>query len=82
MSAVCLRYQPPGFRGPEAELERLHKEVAGRVEESGRFWLSTTLLKGKWWFRICPVNFRTRLEHVEELFRVLERECAVVAPGA
>ena len=81
MSAVCLRYQPPEFRGAEKDLERLHKEVAGRVEESGRFWLSTTLLKGTWWFRICPVNFRTRLEHVEELFRALEHECPQVARG-
>jgi hypothetical protein len=33
------------------------------------------MLKGRWWFRICPVNFRTRVEHVEELFRILQEEC-------
>jgi hypothetical protein len=29
-------------------------------------------------FRINPVNFRTRREHIEELFALLERECEAV----
>jgi len=45
------------------------------VEQSGRFWISTTELKGRTWFRINPVNFRTREEHVEELFALLGKEC-------
>jgi glutamate/tyrosine decarboxylase-like PLP-dependent enzyme len=81
MSAVCLRFQPNEWDANEESLERVHKEVAGRVEESGRFWISTTLLKKVWWFRICPVNFRTRMEHVEELFEVLRRECRAVMAG-
>jgi len=53
----------------------LHAEVAQRVEQGGRFWISTTELKGKTWFRINPVNLRTRQEHMEELFQLLQREC-------
>jgi len=49
--------------------------VAQRVEQSGRFWMSTTELKGKTWFRINPVNFRTRQQHMQELFSLLEQEC-------
>jgi hypothetical protein len=45
------------------------------VEQSGRFWISTTELKGKSWFRINPVNFRTRQQHMEELFALLQQEC-------
>jgi glutamate/tyrosine decarboxylase-like PLP-dependent enzyme len=75
MSAICIRYRPPGAAlAPEA-IERLHKSVAARLESDGRFWIGTTLLKGGWWFRICPVNFRTRLEHMDELFRLLQEEC-------
>ena len=29
-------------------------EVVRRIEQSGRFWITTTLLKGRWWFRINP----------------------------
>ncbi len=71
MSAICLRYC-----GHDAgEFPQLHAEVARRVERSGRFWISTTELKGRTWFRINPVNFRTRPEHMDELLALLQREC-------
>ena len=73
MSAVCVRYAPPGLG--EEEAARIHREVSRRIEEQGRFWLSTTELKGTSYFRICPVNFRTRPEHIDELFATLRREC-------
>ncbi len=76
MSAICIRYRGAGLSG--AESKNLHAEVAQRVEQSGRFWISTTELKGKTWFRINPVNFRTRQEHMEELFALLQQECRAV----
>ena len=80
MSAVCLRYRPAGM--DEERLRKLHATVARRIEEGGRFWISTTSLKGRTWFRISPVNFRTRLEHMDELFELLKRECAQALKGA
>ena len=77
MSAVCIRYQSPQLT--EAELSTLHAEVARRVESGGRFWISTTELKGHTWFRINPVNFRTRLEHIDQLLELLAKECAAAA---
>jgi len=77
MSAVCVGYRPAGISG-EA-LARLHAQVARRVEEGGRFWISTTALKEKPWFRVNPVNFRTRREHMEELFDLLVRLCGEAA---
>ncbi|HSF19266.1 MAG TPA: pyridoxal-dependent decarboxylase [Vicinamibacteria bacterium] len=77
MSAICIRYEPSRALEENA-LGRLHKEVATRIEDRGRFWLSTTFLKGKWWFRICPVNIRTRLEHMDALFAELQQTCADV----
>ncbi len=32
-------------------------------------------VKGLSWFRINPVSFRTRLEHMDELMDLLRREC-------
>jgi len=64
-----------------AEPKQLHAEVANHVEQGGRFWISTTELKGKPWFRINPVNFRTREHHMEELFFLLEKECGRVLQG-
>jgi len=76
MSAICIRSKAPGL--DERESKNLHAKVAQRVEQGGRFWISTTELKGKAWFRINPVNFRTRREHMEELFALLQRECRVM----
>jgi aromatic-L-amino-acid decarboxylase len=73
MSAICIRFMGASLN--EADSKKLHAAVAQRVEQSGRFWMSTTELKGKTWFRINPVNFRTREQHMEELFALLEQEC-------
>ena len=79
MSAFCVRYLPAGA---EEHSRKLHAEVARRIEEGGRFWISTTHLKGRTWFRINPVNFRTRLEHMDELFELLAGECARASGAA
>jgi aromatic-L-amino-acid decarboxylase len=76
MSAICIRFKNAGLG--EAESKKLHAEVAQRVEQSGRFWISTTELKGKTWFRINPVNFRTREQHMEQLFALLLEESHAV----
>lgn len=73
MSAICIRYCGRGAEG--ARSERLHAEVARRIEENGRFWITTTRLKDRSWFRINPVNFRTRLEDMDGLLDELQREC-------
>jgi glutamate/tyrosine decarboxylase-like PLP-dependent enzyme len=73
MSAICIRYRARDLSEKESAL--LHAQVVRRIEEGGRFWISTTFLKGRTYFRINPVNLRTRIEHVDELFAVLRREC-------
>src|SRR5246500_1065684 len=73
----CIRYT--GADPDSARSRELHARVAQRVEQSGKFWISTTELKGKSWFRINPVNFRTRKEHMDELFQMLQHECRAVA---
>lgn len=77
MSAICIRWRKGDL--DEAESKKLHAAVVERVEKSGKFWISTTELKGKTWFRINPVNFRTRTEHMEQLLALLETECAAAS---
>jgi aromatic-L-amino-acid/L-tryptophan decarboxylase len=73
LSAICIRYR--GADHDQEESKKLHALVARRVEESGKFWFSTTELKGKMFFRMSPVNFRTRTEHMDQLLAFLEKEC-------
>ena len=76
MSAICIRYQPEGL--DEQRLDQIHREVVRRIEKGGRFWISTTVLKGQSYFRINPVNFRTRAAHMEALLEEINRECESV----
>lgn len=77
MSAICIRYKKGNLSADDAK--KLHAAVVERIEKSGKFWISTTELKGKTWFRINPVNFRTRTEHMDQLLALLETECATLA---
>ncbi|MCP3920359.1 MAG: aspartate aminotransferase family protein [bacterium] len=77
MSAACVRYLPRRELD-EDSVHRLHDAVAARIERGGEFWIGTTRIKGHSWFRACPVNFRTTREHMDRLFALLERECAVL----
>jgi glutamate/tyrosine decarboxylase-like PLP-dependent enzyme len=74
MSAVCLRFAPEGV--DEAVLAPLHDRVARRIQDDGHYWISTTQMKGLTWFRVNPVNFRSRPAHVEGLFAELQARCA------
>lgn len=76
MSAICIRWR--GFAHDETASAQLHAEVARRIEAAGRFWISTTSLKGRTWFRINPVNYRTRLAHMDALYDVLTETCRAV----
>jgi len=80
MSAICIRYV--GADLDETDSKKLHAQVVERIEKSGKFWISTTELKGKTWFRINPVNFRTRTEHMEQLLTLLEQECRSILQSA
>ncbi|MBI4565768.1 MAG: aminotransferase class V-fold PLP-dependent enzyme [Planctomycetes bacterium] len=66
MSAICLR-----FRSGDAEL---HRRVVAAVEREGRFWVSTTLLKGRPAIRVNPINFRTTERDIEDLFQALKEK--------
>ncbi len=57
------------------QIADLHHEAVGRVERSRKFWAGTTHLKGRVWFRACPVNFRTTLAHMDRLMGLLETVC-------
>ena len=73
MSAVCIRYKADNFTNEQ--VTKLHINVASRIEKEGQFWFATTMLKGKTWFRINPVNIHTTIETMDALFETLNKYC-------
>ncbi len=74
MSAACVRYIPETELAG-ADLDALHHRAVQRIEKIGDFWIGTTRLKGRTWFRACAVNYRTTDAHIDRLMALLEREC-------
>ena len=73
MSAVCLHYKTPQLTNEQNK--QLHFAVTEKIESEGRFWFATTIMKGKTWFRINPVNIYTKMEHIDNLFKTLQSYC-------
>ncbi|MBW4027860.1 MAG: amino acid decarboxylase [Acidobacteria bacterium] len=74
MNIVCFRYRPTAPMSDE-ELNRLNREIVLRLQESGEFVVSGTVLDGKYAIRVANTNHRSRLEDFDALAE------AVIARG-
>jgi aromatic-L-amino-acid/L-tryptophan decarboxylase len=64
LSICCFRYVQPGIN--EEELNRLNERIMGRVQTSGRAYLSNATVGGRFALRACITNFRTTKSDIEE----------------
>lgn len=73
LSICCFRYVRPGL--DDAELNRLNQRIMGRVQTSGRAYLSNATINGRFALRACITNFRTTKSDIEETLETV-REAA------
>lgn len=73
LSICCFRYVRPGL--DDAELNRLNERIMGRVQTSGRAYLSNATINGRFALRACITNFRTTKSDIEETLETV-REAA------
>ena len=69
-STVCFRARPPGW--DEAELERLNQSILDAVNATGEAFLSHTRLHEKLTLRLAVGHLRTRQEHVQRAWELLQ----------
>jgi glutamate/tyrosine decarboxylase-like PLP-dependent enzyme len=60
LSIANFRYRPAGARLPDADLDRLNRQIVNRLVGSGAFFVASTVLMGRTSMRAAIVNFRTR----------------------
>ncbi len=70
LSVVCFRARPTGLDDPAA-LDRLNERLLEQLNAGGRFFLSSTRLRGAFALRICVVGYRTTREDIEGLISAL-----------
>lgn len=86
-SVVCFRLRAPGAPGDADGVaqDRLNERLLAAVNAAGPFFLSHTVLGGRYTLRVAIGNLRTTRRHLDELWRLVRRcaaELAAPAPHA
>jgi aromatic-L-amino-acid/L-tryptophan decarboxylase len=72
LQTVCARHEPDGLSG-EA-LDRHTLAWVDRLNHSGEAYLTPALLDGRWMARVSIGALQTEREHVDEVWRAIQRE--------
>jgi len=73
---VCFRYRPHGV--PDEALDEINRRLLERVNAGRRFHMTHTRLDGKYAIRIVVGQRTTAREHVEAVWREIQRAAAEV----
>jgi aromatic-L-amino-acid decarboxylase len=71
LQTLCVRHVPPSLAGDEAALAAHNLEIAGRINQAGRSYLTPAVLKGRQMIRVSIGAAATELEDVERLWEDL-----------
>lgn len=67
---VCFRVRPPGVTSIE-DLDRLNESLLGEIVQQGRYFISSTKLRGAYAMRICVLGFRTAESDMDGLMATI-----------
>ena len=67
---VCFRARPDSGGGT-ADLDALNERILARIVDEGRYFISSTRLRGAFSLRACILGYRTAEEDVDGLARAL-----------
>jgi aromatic-L-amino-acid decarboxylase len=79
LQTVCVRHVPERLRGDEAALSRHNLEIARRINEGGRAYLTPSILKGVQMIRVSIGAEGTERRHVEALWAALEAAASAIS---
>jgi aromatic-L-amino-acid/L-tryptophan decarboxylase len=77
LSIATFRYMPPDLRpgSPDVDsyLDDLNRDILTRLEAGGEVFISNAVIDGRFFLRLCVVNFRTSLEDIQMLPSIITR---------
>jgi aromatic-L-amino-acid decarboxylase len=68
-STVCFRFHPP--RISEAQLQRLNRTLLDAINQTGKFFLSSTMLRDQFTLRLAIGNIRTTQTHIDRVWELI-----------
>jgi aromatic-L-amino-acid decarboxylase len=69
LNTVCFRYNPGGIK--DEELNKLNEQVMHRLNDSGKLFLTHTVLDGKFTLRMVPAQTDVSKKHVEDAWNLI-----------
>ena len=70
ISVVCFRFRPEGFG--EEDLNTLNEKLNHRLNDTGKIYLSHTVLKGKYTLRMVTAQTNVTAEHVKNAWSLIK----------
>jgi len=58
--------------------ESANRELLDRINASKRVFLSSTLIGGEYWLRICVVSHRTHADRIDECTAIVREAAAAI----
>lgn len=76
LSVMIFRYVPKeAIHNPEAA-NAFNQSLLKTIQDDGRIFISSTTILDVFWLRIAVLSFRTHLEHIELLLKILKQHTA------
>ncbi len=69
LSVAIFRYIPEN-----EDVNSFNKKLIQAIQKDGRIFLSSTTIKGIFWIRVAVVIFRTHLEQIDLLLKIIKEE--------
>ena len=76
LSITTFRYVPRDLKDSEEDiyLNQLNEKLLNSLQKGGKVFLSNAVIGEKYCLRVCIVNFRTSLKHLEALVAIVVEE--------
>jgi aromatic-L-amino-acid decarboxylase len=76
INVVCFRYIPSGYSG--AEINALNEKLNHLLNDSGKIYLSHTVLNSKYTLRMVTGQTNVTFEHVEKAWELIKRTARIM----
>ncbi len=71
ISVVCFRFRPAGLS--EDELNKINEKLNHQLNDSGKIYLTHTVLRGKYTLRMVTAQTNVTMEHVEKAWELIKK---------
>ena len=73
LSILCFRLNPQSSGATKTELNQLNTQLIHELEAHGGVFVTGTLIDGRTALRVCIVNHRTQMRHIDQLWAIIEQ---------